>query len=163
MKRPPPPWPLQNKSFSRTPCALNLHATRLRLRFLLLRNQGVQPQPPDFDNNWAAGRSRPDGVGVVEGGGVDVLPGKRFVKIQTAHHFQNEFASWFRGHFPTLLYCFAFSLKGRKRTREIAVNAQKKYTSGIKNVPSAEIPSSARQGAVRRGLQAVASLQLGVF
>lgn len=42
------------------------------------------------------------GWGWWEGGGVDALPGKMFVKIQTAHHFQNEFASWFGGHHPTL-------------------------------------------------------------
>lgn len=29
----------------------------------------------------------------MEEGGVDALPGKGFAKIQTAHHFQNEFAS----------------------------------------------------------------------
>lgn len=40
-----------------------------------------------------------------------------------------------------LLYCFAFSLKEKKRTREIAANAQKEYTSGMENVPSVEIPS----------------------
>lgn len=79
---------------------------------MLLRNQGVQSQTPDFDNNWGAG-SRPDGVGVVEGGGVDVLPGKRFVKIQTAHHFQNEFASGFRELFSyaAILLCMLFERK----------------------------------------------------
>lgn len=71
----------------------------------------------------------------MEGGGVDGLPGKRFVKIHTAHHFQNEFASRFEGYFLTLLCCFVLPSKGRKSTRKIAVNAQREYKSGIKKCP----------------------------
>lgn len=83
----PPPWSLQNKSFPRTPSSESLGLSPL-LCFLLLCNQGGQSQPPDL-NNIGEG-SKPDGVGVAEGGGVDVLPGKEVSR----NYKQPSFPKW---------------------------------------------------------------------
>lgn len=147
----PPPWPLQNKSFPPTPCP----GSRSLLCFLLLCNQGVQSQPPDFNNNWGAGRSKPDGVGVAAGGGVDVLPGKRFLETTNSHHFQKELASQLGGYFPVhLLFCV---LLEQKIHEKIAASFQNEYKSRMQNLPSVSSPGPARNMALGRNLNAAAS------
>lgn len=152
----PPPWPLQNKSFPPTPCSLNFSDFRSLLSFLLLCNQGVQSQPPDFNNNWGgAGRSKPDGVGVAEGGGVDFLPGKRFRETTNSLHLQNELASQLGGIFS----CAAIVLYSPRteNTRKIAANFQNEYKSGMQNFPCVGTPGPDRNTALGRNSNAVAS------
>lgn len=111
----PPPWPLQNKSFPPTPCSLNLSDFRSLLCFLLLCNQGVQSQPPDFNNNWG-GREEANqmGWGWLKGEVLTFCRERGFMKLQTA--FISKM-SWFSNWGDIFLgcYCFVFS-SNRKYT-----------------------------------------------
>lgn len=92
---------------------------------------------------------------VAEGGGVDVLPGKRFRETTNSHHLQNELASQLGGYFPVLLlFCV---LLEQKNTRKIAANFQNEYKSGMQNFPSVGTPGPARNMALGRNPNALVS------
>lgn len=117
--------------------------------------RGSSPNPQTSTTTGGAGRSKPDGVGVAAGGGVDVLPGKRFLETTNSHHFQKELASQLGGYFPVhLLFCV---LLEQKIHEKIAASFQNEYKSRMQNLPSVSSPGPARNMALGRNLNAAAS------
>lgn len=73
-------------------------------------------------------------MGVAAGGGVDVLPGKRFLETTNSHHFQKELASQLGGYFPVhLLFCVL--LEQKIHEKKIAASVQNEYKSRMQKSP----------------------------
>lgn len=119
-----------------------------------MQSGGPVPTPRLQQQLGGAGRSKPDGVGVAEGGDVDFLPGKRF--RETTNSFVSKM-SWLP--IGGIFSCAAIVMYSPRteNTRKIAANFQNEYKSGMQNFPCVGPPGSARKTALGRNPNAVAS------